>query len=194
MSREATDGTRASGGVGLPLEFAPYQSQRRGLIAEILACCYAPLLAELPAATAARLRDDWTGYDAAVHAEPETIGGAGLFSLLRGRVIGFASWDPRGWPDVGQVGHNCVLPEHQGRGVGRRQIEEVLALFRRRGFARARVRTDEHPFFEPARRMYRRCGFELAGREPGVLLAGSQMLVYERPIAEAAGLAPEPGA
>ena len=181
MSQEMTHGVRASPGVQpCPLAFAPYQSQRRGLIAEILASCYAPLLAELPATTAARLRDDWTAYDDDVHAKPETIGRAGFFSLLGGQVVGFASWDPRGWPDVGSVGHNCVLPEHQGRGFGRRQIEEVLALFRRRGFARARVRTDEHPFFEPARRMYRRCGFDLVGREPGRLVDGSAMLVYER--------------
>jgi GNAT superfamily N-acetyltransferase len=163
-----------------PLVFVPYQSRRRGLIAELLASGYAPLLGQLSAARRDSLRHDWAEYDDAVHDEPETIGRAGFFSLLGDQVIGFASWDPRGWPDVGTVGHNCVLPEYQGRGFGRCQIEEVLGLFRRLGFARARVRTDEHLFFEPARRMYRRCGFELAGREPGVLVEGSAMLVYEQ--------------
>lgn len=151
-----------------------------GFLAELLTCCYAPLLEQLPVAKVTELRHDWADYDDAVNAEPETIGDSGFLTLLDERVIGFASWDPRGWPEIGTVGHNCIIREYQGHGYGRWQVEEVLSHFHRNGFVRARVRTDEHPFFEPARRMYERCGFRLVGREPGTLLAGFEMLIYEQ--------------
>jgi GNAT superfamily N-acetyltransferase len=154
------------------------------VLADLLAVCYAPLLEQLPVAKVHELRRDWADYDKDVHTEPDTVGDSGFSTCREGRVIGFASWDPREWPDVGRVGHNCIIPEVQGRGYGRRQVEEVLSLFRRRGFRRAVVRTDEHPFFEPARRMYERCGFRLIDREPGVLVAGCEMLVYKYELAD----------
>ena len=166
------------------LEFGLLTGCRSGFLADLLANCYAPLLEQLPAAKAAELRSDWADYDDAVHTEPDTVGDSGFLSLLGTQPIGFASWDPREWPDIGRVGHNCIIPEFQGRGYGRRQVEEVLSVFRRKGFRKVQVRTDEHPFFEPARRMYRRCGFQLVGRDTGVLLDGFEMLVYERAIAE----------
>jgi GNAT superfamily N-acetyltransferase len=148
----------------------------------LLVRCYAPLLTQLPVAKVSELRCDWDDYDDAVHSEPDTVGASGLLTCRSGQVIGFAPWDPRGWPEVGRVGHNCIIPEFQGRGYGRRQVEEVLNLFREKNFRGAQVRTDEHPFFEPARRMYGRCGFRLIGREPGVLLDGFELLVYEQTI------------
>ena len=118
--------------------------------------------------------------------EADTVGEAGFFTALGGQVIGFAPWNPRGWPSLGIIGHNCIVPLYQGRGYGRRQIEEVMSLFSQKGFRRVQMRTDEHPFFEPARRMYQRCGFALVAREPGVLLAGLEMLVYEASLTAAA--------
>ena len=162
------------------LDLMPLTECDAGLLAGLLDHCYAPLLEQLPATKVDELRRDWADYDAAVHGEPETVGDSGFLARRGGHVIGFASWDPRGWPAVGRVGHNCIIPEFQGRGYGRRQVEEVLSLFCGKGFAKAQVRTDEHPFFEPARRMYERCGFRLVGREPGSLLEGYEMLVYER--------------
>lgn len=162
------------------IEFALLKGCRRGLIAEILVSCYRPLLEQLPAMKASELRRDWADYDDAVHTERDTVGDSGFLTMLGSEVIGFASWDPRGWPNLGRIGHNCIDPAYQGQGYGRRQIEEILRLFRRKGFRRVQVRTDEHPFFEPARRMYERCGFELVGQEPGVLLDNFEMLVYEQ--------------
>ena len=39
-----------------------------------------------------------------------------------GRIAGFGSWDPRQAPDYGIIGHNCVLPEFRGEGLGKQQI------------------------------------------------------------------------
>lgn len=162
------------------IAFVPFARYGQGLIAELLWESYGALLKELPPEKVEELRRDWEEYDAAVYREPDTVGACGFFTLLEGEVVGFGSWDPRDWPEVGEVGHNCILPRYQGRGYGRRQIEEILRRFRNRGFRRARVRTDEHPFFVPARRIYEGCGFREISRQPGTLVEGYDTVVYER--------------
>ncbi len=162
----------------------PFQSVAAGTIADLLRQSYSPLLAQLPQARAAELLSDWCEYDAAIVGEPETVGACGFVSSCDNRVVGFGSWDPRGWPNVGEVGHNCIVPPQQRRGYGRAQIEEILNRFARDGFMKAIVRTDEHPFFLPARKMYERCGFRLSAREPGSLVEGYDTLVYELDLAD----------
>lgn len=151
----------------------------RGRIAEILAEVYAPLLATLSAEKAEELLGAWRLYEAAIHDEPDTVGSAGFLTFLDDSIIGFGSWDPRGWPDVGHIGHNCIRPSYQRRGLGRLQVEVILGYLRRKGFRSACVRTDEHPFFTPARQMYVACGFQEVGREPGTLLDDCDTVVYE---------------
>ena len=158
---------------------APFSECVSGIIAEMLTEAYEALLVELPVDRREELLADWRCYDIAVHDEPGTVGSAGFLTLHGGAIIGFGSWDPRGWPDVGHIGHNCILPDQQGQGFGRQQIEEILKIFRGKGFRLARVRTDEHPFFTPARRMYAACGFREVGREPGTLLEDCDTVVYE---------------
>jgi GNAT superfamily N-acetyltransferase len=145
----------------------------------MLAEVYGGLLAELPAEKTKELLADWRRYDAAVHDEVETVGAAGFLTWIADEIIGFASWDPRGWPEVGQMGHHCILPGHQRQGYGRQQFEAVLSFFLDNGFRLARVATDEHSFFVPARRLYEACGFRLVRREPGTLLEGSMTAIYE---------------
>jgi len=142
---------------------------------------YAPLLATLPAGVGENLCCEWDEYDESAFREPDTVGASGFLTLLRGEPIGFGSWDPRDWPDVGRVGHNCIVPAHQRRGYGQLQLREILRRLWARGFRRIEVRTDEHPFFEPARPMYVACGFRLLGYEPGTLSVNHRMLVYELP-------------
>jgi len=158
---------------------APFSECAPGSVAAMLAEAYEALLVQLPVDRREDLLADWRRYDIAVFDEPDTVGSAGFLTLLDGAIIGFGSWDPRGWPGVGHIGHNCILPSHQGRGFGRQQVEEILGFFRSRGFRLARVRTDEHFFFTPARRMYVACGFKEVGRERGTLLDDCDTVVYE---------------
>jgi GNAT superfamily N-acetyltransferase len=136
------------------------------------------LLRQIGEPEASALRKNWADFDAEVHQSPETVGACGFVTYLDADVVGFASWDPRGWP-VARVGHNCVRPAHQGRGYGSQQIEEVVRRLRERGFARVWARTSEHPFFAPARHMYARCGFCLAEQERGAPTLGYETVVYE---------------
>lgn len=70
------------------------------------------------------------------------------------------SYDPRQEPERGIIGWNCVVPEHQGKGLGKAQIQELLRIFRNRGIRKACVTTTDEEFFVPAQRTYEACGFE----------------------------------
>ncbi len=163
----------------MEIEFRPLGGCPRGMLAGMLVESYRPLLDGLPQATALELRRQWDDFDREVHEAPDTVGRSGFVTLVGTRVAGFASWDPRGWPDVVRVGHNCVRPAFQRQGLGGRQIEEILARSRARGFAKAEARTGDEPFFEPARRMYVKHGFRQVGRLAGVLDPAHRTLVYE---------------
>jgi GNAT superfamily N-acetyltransferase len=160
-------------------EFAALHQYPPGTLSGLLEESYAPLLRGLSADVAGSLRKEWQAFDDDVHKEPDTLGRCGFLTLAGGELVGFGSWDPRGWPQLGRVGHNCVRPALQRQGHGRLQIERIVEHFRSRGFAVAEARTGADPFFEPARRMYLRCGFELADRAGGVLRSGYGVVVYQ---------------
>lgn len=101
----------------------------------------------------------WGVFDADAVERPTSVGACTFLTLLGTDIVGFASFDPRRAPGVGIVGHNCVRPPCQRRGIGRRQVLEVLRRLGCTGIHRAVVVTGESPFFEPARLMYRSCGF-----------------------------------
>ena len=47
----------------------------------------------------------------------------------------------------------------RGQGIGRRLVEHLLAVARRRGFERVSLETGAGPAFAPARELYARAGF-----------------------------------
>ena len=159
------------------IAFTPFAEHGPGLVLSLLSRSYAAYLALDPQAARA-WPADWATYDREVFERPDTVGACGFVTCQDGEPVGFASWDPRGYP-TGLIGHNCVLPALQGRGYGTAQIRRVLDILRRRGFRRARVSTGDHPFFLPAQRMYAACGFQEIGRsrlDPRVTLG---MIEYE---------------
>jgi GNAT superfamily N-acetyltransferase len=160
------------------LEFAGLETCSQGKLAEMLLQSYAPLLSQLPMESGLKLRRGWDEFDCEVHGAPDTVGRCGFLTVVDGEPIGFGSWDPRGWPESGRVGHNCVRPEYQRRGFGQRQVAEILERLRARGFATAEARTGEQAFFEPARRMYERCGFKAVGRTTSMLGPEYGTLIY----------------
>lgn len=144
------------------LEFVKFSEYRPGIIVSLLSRSYAEYFQYDPEREPIwrQISED---YDRAVFEYPDTIGACGFITRLNMQVIGYASWDPRQFP-VGLVGGNCILPEFRGNSYGTRQIKEVLRVFESSGFVKARVITGEHRFFEPARRMYRACGFREVAR------------------------------
>jgi len=161
------------------LWFAPFKQYRPGLVFQLLTESHSSLLRELPGPVVGELLAEWEEYDAAVFEEVDTVGSAGFVSVLEKDVVGFASWDPRGIPAVGAIGHNCILPQFRGRGFGQAQVEEILKRFGQWNATKARVLTDEHPFYAPAVRMYERCGFQIVEHLPGTFFEGYSTLAME---------------
>ncbi len=145
------------------LEFKSFCQFQRGLITSLLSQSYQDYFADDPKCESP-WRRSWEEYDQAVFQHLDTVGACGFVTCLNDKVIGFASWDPRQFPDYGIIGHNCILPAFRGNAYGKRQIIEILKIFKRRGFKKARVTTGEHPFFVPAQRMYQSCGFREVSR------------------------------
>jgi GNAT superfamily N-acetyltransferase len=161
--------------------FTPFAEHKRGIVASLLSQSYAAYLA-LDRQAALVWPGDWEAYDRDVFRFPDTVGSCGFVTCLRGQAIGFASWDPRGFPAYGVIGHNCVLPAFRGQGYGTMQIRRVLEVLRERGFKQARVSTGDHPFFVPAQRMYEACGFYEVGRGARDPRVARGMIDYERPL------------
>lgn len=149
----------------MKLRFTSPHDQQPGVIASMLKQSYAELLEsdqehwqpEVP---------KWEQFDREVFEHPDTVGSCVFLSWSEDQLVGFGSYDPRRRPELGIVGHNCVLPEFRGNGFGKQQIQEILRHFRERGIKVANVSTNDHEFFVPAQRMYAACGFHETGRRP----------------------------
>jgi GNAT superfamily N-acetyltransferase len=102
---------------------------------------------------------DWYQFDKDIYNNPDTIGSSGFGTILGEVLVGFISWDPRQFPSYVIIGHNCVLPKYQNRGIGKHQIASALTKFQAMGFRSASVSTSSDQFFAGARKMYESCGF-----------------------------------
>ncbi|MFH1368064.1 MAG: GNAT family N-acetyltransferase [Elusimicrobiota bacterium] len=136
------------------------EEYKEGTIKDLLVRSYAELLEFDPEHWEPE-KKKWVAFDAAIYANPDTVGQCVFVMLNDWKIIGFASYDPRQKP-VAIIGHNCILPEFRGKGFGAMQMNELLEKVKKLGFKKAEVTTNENPFFEPAKKMYLKCGFFLS--------------------------------
>ena len=81
---------------------------------------------------------------------------------LDDRVVGFISFRLECDKAIGTISNNGLMPEYVGRGLGRLMYEAVLAHFRKAGMRHAHVQTGLDEGHAPARRAYKRLGFDIA--------------------------------
>ncbi len=79
----------------------------------------------------------------------------------RGRIVGFVSVRLNVETRVGEIGLNAVDPAHAGKGIGSAMYEFALARMKTAGMKVATVGTGGDPSHAPARRAYRKVGFDL---------------------------------
>ena len=163
------------------VEFTTPLDEKRGIIASLLRLAYAELVKIDPALWESE-QSRWTQYDDEVFGQPRTVGACVFLTRVDGRIVGFGSWDPRQEPRFGIIGHNCILPEFRGRGLGRQQIKEILRRFCEMRIETAKVSTRDHPFFVPAQRMYEACGFREVRRIPSGCDPRQKTIEYEKEI------------
>lgn len=160
------------------LTFDTIVDHKPGIIASLLTQSYAELLSSGQEFWQLE-KEKWIEFDGEVFANPDTIGRCVFLTHLDVEIIGFSSFDPRGGPAVGLIGHNCILPRFRWRGYGKVQIEETLRRMKARSITKAVATTSEHPFFIPAQRMYRACGFRQTGKYPGNSQLGFRIIEYQ---------------
>lgn len=139
------------------IEFKEIGNYRPGIIEQILKTCYNELVEFFPYEKQ-RFFSQWEKEDIEAFSNLETIGRHILFSCLDNIPIGYFSWDDRQYP-LGIVGQNCILPNHQGLGYGRKQIEMIIKIFQSKKFKEIKAVTGDHVFFKSAQEMYFNCGF-----------------------------------
>ena len=141
------------------LEFKKLTACKEGFFFSLLDRSYERLLKAKPD-LAENWHKDWEQYDREVFQFPETIGASGFITLYNEIIIGFGSYDPRQLPELGIIGHNCILPDYRGKGFGKAQVIKIVSIFKEMGVKKVKVITGEHPFFIPAQKMYISCGFK----------------------------------
>ncbi len=147
-------------------KFIPLAEHQPGILYDLLLKSYRELLASDPDFWRGE-QETWHRFDRDAFGKLNTIGNCIFITGVEATPVGFGSFDLRLAPARGIIGHNCVVPEARGRGIGSQQIKEILRRFKEAGLRMALVSTSEHPFFLPAQRMYLACGFKEIRRLPG---------------------------
>jgi ribosomal protein S18 acetylase RimI-like enzyme len=78
----------------------------------------------------------------------------------RDELVGFVAVRLDTATKVGEIGLNAVDPAHAGRGIGTTMYEFAVARLQEGGMKVATVGTGGDPSHAPARRAYRKAGFE----------------------------------
>lgn len=147
------------------MRFTAITNYQPGDLYNIIHSSYTKLVEEYPEQWKTE-KEKWKDFDQQAFANAKI--GACLFVTCENNIpVGLASWDPRKWPESGEIGQNCILPEFQGKGYGKMQICEILRIFKEHYVKKALVTTSEHPFFTPAVKMYQSLGFKEVRRKVG---------------------------
>lgn len=139
------------------VRFEPLQDLGLGKIFEMLERAYAAYRKIDPEAVN-EWKENWKTFDDFVFSIPAKEASFGFSTFWEDNGVGFSSWDPRQFPTA-VIGHNCIVPEYRGKGLGIVQMRETIRRLTDRGFIKALVTTGESEFFLPAQTMYKRCGF-----------------------------------
>ncbi len=83
-----------------------------------------------------------------------------LVAELGDVIVGVVSFRLDHQRQIGHIGNNGVDPRFQGRGIGTRMYERVLAIFRDAGMRFAEVTTGSGDEASRARRAYEKAGFQ----------------------------------
>jgi len=100
---------------------------------------------------------------------PESVHALDLDALRRPEISFWTVWSERELlgcgalkqldPRHGEVKSMRTAAAARRRGVARAVLAHIVEEARRRGYTRLSLETGSQPEFEPARRLYRRCGF-----------------------------------
>ncbi|RLI37816.1 GNAT family N-acetyltransferase [Candidatus Bathyarchaeota archaeon] len=85
-----------------------------------------------------------------------------LVTEMDGEILGFITFTLDREKMIGEIGNNAVKPKYQGRGIGTEQYRRVIEIFKYEGMRFATVTTGLDDAHKPARRAYKKVGFNKA--------------------------------
>jgi len=160
------------------IEYRNTSEFNRGILFDLLIRSYGEWLLEHPMHEN-DLKREWQTFDSEAFDHSDTIGTCVRITCKNGNPIGLFSWDPRKLPEEGIIGQNCIIPEERNKGYGRKQIKEMVRLFKRKGTRIISVTTAGERFFLPARKMYLACGFKEVKRIGRTMKDPFELVRYE---------------
>lgn len=83
-----------------------------------------------------------------------------LVTEYDGQVVGFITYNLFERKKLGVIGNNAIHPKYQGKGLGTKQYQKVIEIFRENGMLYAQVTTGSDGSHAPARAAYEKVGFE----------------------------------
>lgn len=157
------------------VDFNASHLYKKGLIVELLEKSYK----DIPSTT----KDDkysFQHFDDRLFENQQWLGVNVFITSVDGTAVGFTSFDPRKRP-LAEIGHNCIVPEFRGKGLGLQQMQYLISEIKKRSFEKIIVSTGTSEYFEPARKMYAACGFVETGSFDR---NGQEMVGYEMDLVE----------
>ncbi|ACB75145.1 GNAT family N-acetyltransferase [Opitutus terrae] len=160
------------------LRFTEIVHAPEGSLASLLRLAYGPLITRNSSRWAPELAA-WADFDRVAFRTPE-VGRCVFLSWQHETLVGFGSFDPRAAPASARIGHHCVVPDRQHRGLGTLQLQEILRRLRGVGVIAVDAFTLDLPFFAPACHLYAKAGFGIVERTPWTRDATVQRLHFRK--------------
>ena len=145
--------------LALPEDMPRLQEIRRAAFAPVFASFRSMLGAEIY--ELAQRRDDEAQEGLLASLLPAESGWKLFVAEAPEIVVGFVSIRLNHETTVGEVGLNAVDPAHGGKGFGTVMYDFALAQLKQGGMKVAMVGTGGDPSHAPARRAYRKAGFDI---------------------------------
>ena len=109
----------------------------------------------------AAIHSDWqTDKSAQVAGHYKSYPEYTLITEYDGQVVGFITYGLSERKKLGIIGNNAIRPEYQGKGLGTKQYQRVLEIFKEKGMLYAEVTTGLDKAHAPARVAYEKVGFK----------------------------------
>lgn len=142
----------------MDISFNNISAFRKDLIKELLLQAYQ----DIPTITE-KEKKEFEQFSDEVNAHPQWVGRFVFITAVDDTPVGFVSFDPQQKP-LALIGHNALLPELRGKGLGKQQMMHAVDEIKRQGFKKITVSTCSNQYFIPAQKMYESCGFREIGK------------------------------
>jgi RimJ/RimL family protein N-acetyltransferase len=137
----------------MSIKFKKISDFNRGIIFELLKDAYS-----FDSRFEERWISNWEDCDDFYFDNLEIADRYGFITTLDDEPIGFAVWDPRNMPEYAEIGYNCIVSKHKGKGYGKIQLQEAVDRISKSDVRKILVTTDD--VLAPAQGMYESVGFK----------------------------------